>query len=119
MNRITLGSIVLAVLLAPVGALLLYGPVHDFIALRNTVYSSPSAVQGYTRITVGMHRAKVIELLGAPLSTAILDTNYPSWSEVIESLTFSRPKRHGDYDLVFVWIGADQKVTWHGRAVTD
>jgi len=110
--------IVIAGLLALLPALLL-GPVHDFIGLRNTVYSSHFTPQRYAQITVGMPRQKVVDLLGAPLQTFLLDTNYPAWAEGIQSLAFSRPKRGGDYDSVVVWVGADQKVRWHARAVTD
>lgn len=110
---------VLAVLLALVSIPFLYYPVHDFIGRRNTTYSSHFTPARYAQIGVGMPREKVVELLGAPFTTSLLDTNYPPWAEGIQSLTFSRPKSGGDYDSVFVWIGADQKVRWHGRAVTD
>ena len=119
MKKITPWLILLVVLLAPVGFLYLYYPVHDFIGRRNTAYSSPSTAEGIARVTNGMSRTTVIELLGAPLGTAVLPTNYPPWAEGIETLGFSRPKRAGDYEVVSVWIGPGQKVMWHGRAVTD
>ncbi|MGC3961543.1 MAG: hypothetical protein QM813_27545 [Verrucomicrobiota bacterium] len=111
--------IVLAVLLALGSIPFLYSPVHDFIGRRNTDYSARFSADRYAQIAVGLSREKVEDLLGAPFTTVLLDTNYPPWAEGIQSLTFSRPKSGGDYDSVFVWIGADQKVRWHGRAVTD
>lgn len=111
--------IVLAVLIALVSIPFLYCPVHDFIGRRNTVYSSHFTADRYAQIEVGLSREKVVDLLGAPFGTALLDTNYPPWAEGIEDLAFSRPKGDGDYDSVVVWIGAGQKLRWHGRAVTD
>lgn len=123
----------LAVAILLVSALLLYYPVHDFMGLRNTIYSSPSTVKGYAEITVGLPRAKVVALLGAPLQTSIL-TNYPVWAlrdegirrrygtnaELqIETLSFSQAKRRRDYDMVSVWIGPDTNVIQHERWVTD
>jgi len=99
--------------------LFLYTPMHDFFGRVNTVYSPRFTAERFAQISVGTPREKVLDLLGAPFGTALLPTNYPPWAEGIETLGFSRPKRAGDYDVVFVWIGADHKVTWHGRAVTD
>lgn len=111
--------ILLAGLIALASIPFLYSPVHDFVGRRNTVYSSPFAADRYAQVAMGMPRERVVDLLGAPFQTVLLDTNYPAWSEGIESLAFSRPKRGGAYDSVVVWIGADQKVRWHARAVTD
>ena len=112
---------------------ILLGPVHDFIGLRNTVYSSRFTVGRYTQVTVGTSRATLIDLLGAPFQTSTL-TNYPVWAlrdegvrrhygtnaELqIETLSFSRAKNGGDYDMVSVWIGPDNKVIEHERWVTD
>ena len=126
--------ILAAVLVLPF--LILYlaiGPVHDFIGLRNTVYSSHFSVERYDQIHVGVPRPTVIDLLGAPLATSTL-TNYPVWAlrdesvrrhygtnaELqIETLSFSRAKNGGDYDMVSVWVGPDNKVIQHGRWVTD
>jgi hypothetical protein len=119
MKRLLPFLIGLAVLLALVSIPFLYDPVHNFIGRRNTVYSSHFSADRYAQIAVGTSRQKVIDLLGAPLGTVLLPTNYPPWAEGIESLGFSRPKGDGDYDNVVVWIGANQKVMWHGRAVTD
>lgn len=111
----------------------LLGPVHDFIGLRNTVYSSRFTPERYAQVTVGSPRATVIDLLGAPLQTWTL-TNYPGWALgdegvrrhygtnaglQIETLSFSRAKNSGDYDMVSVWIGPDNKVIEHVRWVTD
>src|SRR5436189_4949850 len=94
------------------------GPVHDFIGLRNTIYSSRFTVERYNQIQVGVPRGKVVDLLGEPLQTSML-TNYPAWglrddsvrrhygtnAELqIETLSFSRPRNGGDYDWVAVWI---------------
>jgi hypothetical protein len=117
-KKIQLFLIVLAVLLALASIPILYS-LHDVRGRWNTVYSSRFAADRYAQITVGMPREKVVDLLGAPFQTVLLDTNYPAWVEGIESLAFSRPKRGGDYDSVVVCIGADQKVRWHARAVTD
>jgi hypothetical protein len=119
MKRLLPVLIGLVVLLALVSISFLYYPVHDFIGRGNTVYSPHFTAGRYAQIAVGMPRDKVVELLGAPLATVLLNTNYSPWAERMESLTFSRPKADGDYDSVFVWIGADQKVRWHGRAITD
>ena len=112
---------------------ILLGPVHDFIGLRNTVYSSRFSEARYKQIDVGVPRATVIDLLGPPLQTSML-TNYPVWAlrdegvrrhygtnaELqIETLSFSRAKNGGDYDMVSVWIGPDNKVIEHERWVTD
>lgn len=111
----------------------LLGPVHDFIGLRNTVYSPRFTPERYAQITVGTPRATVADLLGTRLQATTI-TNYPVWAlqdegvrrhygtnaELeIESLTFSRSKRSGDYDLVYVWIGPDSRVIEYGRGVTD
>lgn len=111
--------LILMVLLALVSVPFLYYPVHDFIGRQNTVYSTGFTLDRYAQVAVGMSREKVVDLLGAPFGSSMLDTNYPPWAEGIEAIGFSRPKRSGDYEVVFVWIGADQKVRWHGRAVTD
>jgi len=109
------------------------GPGHDFFGLRNTIYSSRFTVQRYEQIQVGVTRSAVIDLLGASLQTYML-TNYPVWAlrddgvrrhygtnaELqIETLSFSRAKNGGDYDMVSVWIGPDNKVIQHERWVTD
>ena len=109
------------------------GPVHDFIGLRNTVYSSRFTVERYAQIQVGVPRSTVIDLLGTPFQTATL-TNYPVWAlrdegvrrlygtnaELqIETLSFSQAKRSGDYDMVSIWVGPDNKVIQHERWVTD
>jgi len=75
----------------------------------------------------------VIDLLGTPLQTNTL-TNYPVWALrddgvrrhygtnaglQIETLSFSRAKSGGDYDMVSVWVGPDNKVIQHERWVTD
>jgi hypothetical protein len=127
-------AVVVAVVCLPFLVLYLaIGPGHDFFGLRNTVYSSRFTVQRYEQIQVGATRSAVIDLLGAPLQTYML-TNYPVWAlrddgvrrhygtnaELqIETLSFSRAKNGGDYDLVSVWIGPDDKVIQHERWVTD
>jgi hypothetical protein len=127
-------AVVAAVVCLPILVLFLaFGPSHDFFGLRNTVYSSRFTVQRYEQIQVGVPRRAVIDLLGAPLQTQIL-TNYPVWAlrdngvgrhygtdaELqIETLSFSRAKNGGDYDMVSVWIGPDNKVIQHERWVTD
>jgi hypothetical protein len=116
--------------------LLLYlavGPVHDFIGLKNTTYSSRFTIERYDQVQVGVPRSTVIDLLGTPLQTATL-TNYPVWAlrdegvrrrygtntELqIETISFSQAKRCGDYDMVSVWVGPDNKVIQHERWVTD
>ena len=108
-----------AVLLTLVSMPLLPSLFHDFLGRRNTVYSADFTADRYAQIREGMSREKVVHLLGAPLQTVLLDKSYPPWAEGIESLAFSRPIRSGDYDSVSVWIGADQKVMYHARAVTD
>jgi hypothetical protein len=109
------------------------GPVHDFIGVRNTVYSSRFTVERYDQIHVGAPRSTVIDLLGTPIQSAVL-TNYPVWAlrdegvrkhygtnaELqIETLSFSRARNGGDYDLVSVWIGPHNKVIELARWVTD
>src|SRR5439155_9037880 len=121
------------VLASPLLLCYLYYPIHDLIGLRNTVYSSPLTVDRYAQVTVGAPRATVVDLLSAPLETCTL-TNYPVWAlrdegvrrrygtnaELrIETLSFSRARKAGDYDMVSVWIGPDQKVIQHERCVTD
>ncbi len=123
----------LLVLIPFILSLILLGPVHDFIGLGNTVYSSRFTVERYRQVDVGVPREAVIDLLGAPLQTSLL-TNYPVWAlrddgvrrhygtnaELqIETLTFSRSKNGGDYDMVSVWVGPDNKVIQHERWVTD
>lgn len=112
---------------------ILLGPVHDFIGLRNTVYSSRFTAKRYSHVEIGVPRPSVIDLLGTPLQTSML-TNYPVWALhdagvrqhygtnaqlQIETLSFSRAKNGGDYDMVSVWIGPDNKVIEHERWVTD
>lgn len=121
---------VLALLASPV---VFYYPIHDLLGLWNTSYSAKFSPERFARISVGMSRSAVVELLGTPLDTRTL-TNYPAWAlrddgvrtrygkdaELrIETLSFSRPKRGGDYDMVSVWIGPDTNVIQHERWVTD
>ncbi len=133
MKRLLPILFVLPVLIVLASPVLLLGPIHDFIGLRNTVYSSRFTVQRYAQVAVGVPRATVVDLLGAPHQTSTL-MNYPVWalrdesvrrhygtnSELqIETLSFSRAKNGGDYDMVSVWIGPDNKVIQHERWVTD
>jgi hypothetical protein len=115
------------------GPYLAVGPIHDFIGLRNTVYSSRFSVERFELIHVGVPRGTVVDLLGDPLESAML-TNYPAWAlrdesvrrhygtnaELqIETLSFSRSKNGGDYDWVSVWIGPENNVIQNERWVTD
>ena len=133
MKKIRPFLIVLAVLVLLASALFLFYPVHDFIGLRNTVYSSSFTPERYAQVAVGTPRATVVDLLGAPLESS-KRTNYPVWAlrdvsvrqrygtntELqIETLSFSCAMSSGDYDLVTVWIGPDNKVIQHERWVTD
>ncbi|MCD6050721.1 MAG: hypothetical protein K0Q55_2124 [Verrucomicrobia bacterium] len=124
--------ILLAVLVLLASPLFLYY-LHDFIGLRNTVYSSPFTVERYSQVAVGVPRHTVVDLLGPPVQTRTL-TNYPVWALrdegvrqrygtnavlQIETLSFSFAKNGGDCDTVSVWIGPDNKVIQHERWVTD
>jgi hypothetical protein len=125
--------VVAAVGLPFLGLYLAIGPGHDFFGRRNTVYSSRFTVERYEQIQVGVARSAVMDLLGAPLETNML-TNYPvsalrdegvrrlygtNTELQVETLSFSCAKSGGDYDLVSVWIGPDNKVIQHERWVTD
>jgi hypothetical protein len=125
--------IVAAVLVLLASPVVLYYPIHDLLGLWNTSYSDKFSPERFTQVSVGMSRTAVVELLGSPLDSHTL-TNYPAWAlrddgvrahyskdaELqIETLSFSRPKRGGDYDMVSVWIGPDTNVIQHERWVTD
>ena len=113
---------------------LIVGPGHDFIGLWNTVYSSRYSVERYQQVHIGMPRNTVIDLLGEPLKTYTL-TDYPAsalrdegtrrqYSNgaplQLETLYFSRARNNrGDFDLVSVWFGPDNKVIQCERWVTD
>ena len=133
MKKIRPFLIVLAMLVLLASPLFLYYPIHDFMGLRNTVYSSRFTVERYSQVAVGAPRPTIVDFLGPPLQTHTL-TNYPVWAlrdegvrqrygtnaELqIETLSFSRAKNGGDYDMVSVWIGPDNKVIQHERWVTD
>lgn len=121
---------VLALLASPV---VLYYPIHDLFGVWNTSYSAKFSPTKFEQVCVGMSRSELVELLGTPLDTRTL-TSYPASAlrdagvrarygkdtELqIETLSFSRPKRSGDYDMVSVWIGPDKNVIEHERWVTD
>ena len=133
MKAIRLILFVTGVLLLLASPLLLLGPVHDWLGRLNTKYSSKFSREKFAELSVGMPRSAVVALLGPPLDTYTL-TNYPVWAisdagvrarygkdaELqIETLSFSRSKRSGDYEMVSVWIGPDTNVIHHCRGVTD
>src|SRR5688572_10711263 len=88
------------------------GPAHDFVALRNTTYSSAFTAERFEQLKIGLSKAAVVDLLGSPVEATFI-TNWPAWALrdegvrrhygtnaelLITNLSFSRPKKNGDYE---------------------
>ena len=86
---------------------------HAILAKWNTSYAPGYSRSAFDQLSVGATRQQVVEAVGAPLEQNDL------WSGEATELVFSRPKRDGDYELVRVWIGKDQKVRWLQQGPTD
>lgn len=112
----------------------LYFPVHDFIGVLNTRYSSKFSDTAFSKVSHGMQRAQVIELLGKPLNSVTYQRQ-PLWyfrtdentkaqygrqSEIdVEVLRFSEPKGGWDFETAFVVLGPDATVIEASKWVTD
>jgi hypothetical protein len=133
MNRKRPYLLALAAVLILANGFLVYYAIHDVVGRRNTAYTRDFTLERYRQIAVGLPRAKVIQLLGLPFQTSA-PRNYPvrafgeeralrqygQNAEVqIEILSFSRAKKTGDFEMVWVWIGPDNKVLKKKRWVTD
>src|SRR5688572_23155972 len=122
--------IALSVIAFAVGAISLLFWLHHQSCIQNTTYAERYSTDSFARVTVGMPRAKVIELLGTPLSTAT-NPSYPVWALrnaearnrygkdnkiPIEFVMFSASKDYRrDFNWVQVAFGPDGTVwdTWN------
>jgi hypothetical protein len=131
-KRVVLYLVATAALLSAV--MFVFLEAHEHSCYRNTVYSTNFSEASFTRITSGMPRSVVIEILGNPLVTSV-NNAYPLWalqdqqtrsrytnreSIPLEFLIFSQPKNSSnDFHWVHVSVGPDNLVVAASSYITD